>query len=132
MAQRKILCVASDNAVNKRWCMTLTAEGYEVASAARIQHAVQLLSAERFDLVIVGYNFPDAERASLAALARAKYQVPALLVCAFDSDRTIRADEYLAAAESDESLMETVAVVLLRNEKLVGQRRASAKAGQPV
>jgi DNA-binding response OmpR family regulator len=126
MAQRKILCVTSDQSVTKRWCMNLIAEGYDAVPARRAKHASELLSERRYDLVVIGYTFAHDEKLALANVARQKHCIPVLMVCTAESDTKIPADDYISAGESDNSLMEAVAVLLLQNERTAVRNRAAA------
>ncbi len=116
MAQSKILCVVPDENVKRRWSMALVAEGHEVVATRIPKHAQQLLRAEPFNLVVIGFGSTQYEKESLAESARNKYKIPVLVICALTSDFLITANRHLPATVGDDSLVR-VATTLARDSQ---------------
>ena len=117
MAEFKVLCVAHDPILKEQLCGVLASFGYDVWGATRVKHAVALLSAEDFDLLVLGSGFAHAERRALAVRVRDIYQTPVLAVGdAADLD-DVPADGQLYAPYEPEVLV-SAAERLLRKKAL--------------
>ncbi len=108
MAQVKILCVAFDKTLKERLCTLLTRVGYEIVGTTRTKHAMQVLTGNEFDLIILGHRFPKKERRELSALARHKYEIKVLLMCDGSSDDEVPADDVVYALHGTDALLNAV------------------------
>jgi DNA-binding response OmpR family regulator len=111
MPKRKILCVSFDRTVSENWCATLKEVGYDVTETTNVKEAVELLSRESFDAVIVGHRFPVKERYVLAVEAREKSNTPVLLVCGARPDSEIPATSRVYALEGSAGLLSALAAL---------------------
>ena len=89
MPERRILCGCFDRTVSENRCTTLKEAGYDVTPTTSVKGASELLSRERFDVVIVGHRFPAKEKYVLAVEAKEKSNTPVLLVCGAARDSEI-------------------------------------------
>ncbi len=105
MAERKVLCVSFDKTVSDSRRDILTRGGYVVTAITSTEEALQLLERETFDLVVIGHRFPKPNKQELAALARAEWKTPVLLVCGASAETEIPADARVYALEGAEGLL---------------------------
>jgi DNA-binding response OmpR family regulator len=108
MAEFKVLCAAHDPILKEQLCSALASFGYDVWGTTRVKHAVALLSAEDFDLLVLGSGFACKEKRELSIRVRDVYQTPVLLVGdAADLD-DVSADGQLYAPYEPEALVGAV------------------------
>jgi DNA-binding NtrC family response regulator len=62
MAEKKILCVSFDKLVSDSRRVALNEAGYSVTATIKIEEAMELLGAEKFDLIVLGHRFPKASK----------------------------------------------------------------------
>jgi len=121
MRGQKVLCVSFDLAVSDLRCAALKKAGYSVTATINAREAVDLLSREQFDLVIVGHRFATADKYLLTVEAEEKANIPVLLVCGASADRDIPAAGRVYALEGTAGLL-TAAAALLSGIVATAQR----------
>ena len=124
MRGRKVLCVSFDTTVSDVRCAALREAGYAVIGTTRVKEALDLLSREEFDLVIVGHRFPKADKYVLTVEAEEKENTPVLLVCGASADRDVPAAGRVYALEGTPGLCAAAAALL--PEKVGGAQRVAA------
>ena len=112
MRGQKVLCVSFDLAVSEIRCAALRGAGYAVAATISVEKALDLLSRERFDLVIVGHRFATADKYLLTVEAEEKANTPVLLVCGASADRDIPAAGRVYALEGTAGIISAAAALL--------------------
>jgi len=118
MRGQKVLCVSSDITVSNIRCAALKQAGYAVTATIHVEEALELLSRQTFDLVIVGHRFSKADKDLLTVEAEEKENTPVLLVCGAFADKDIPAEGRVYALEGMEGLI-TAAANLLSRELVV-------------
>jgi DNA-binding response OmpR family regulator len=124
MREHKVLCVSFDTAVSDIRCAALKQAGYAVTATIDVKEALQLLSREKFDLVIVGHRFATADKYLLAVEAEEKANIPVLLVCGASAGKDIPAAGRVYALEGTAGLL--MAASALLSEKMGRARPAAA------
>ena len=124
MPERRILCVSFDRMVSENRCAALKEAGYDVAATTTVKEALELLSRERFDAVIVGHRFPTEEKYVLAVEAKEKSRTPALLVCGAARDSEIPATRRVYALEGSAGLVSALSALLLAEAEARSQAAA--------
>ncbi len=124
MREQKVLCVSFDKAVSDIRCAALKESGYAVTATIDVKEALDLLSREKFDLVIVGHRFAKADKYLLAVEAEEKVNIPVLLVCGATAERDIPAAGRVYALEGTPGLL--TAVSALFSEAKGGAQQAAA------
>jgi DNA-binding response OmpR family regulator len=124
MRGQKVLCVSFDKAVSDIRCAALKEAGYAVTATIDVKEALDLLSRERFDLLIVGHRFAKADKYLLAVEAEEKADVPVLLVCGTSAERDIPAAGRVYALEGTAGLLTAAAALL--SGRVGGAQRAAA------
>jgi len=81
MNHQKVLCVSFDRAVSDIRCAALKEAGYAVTATINVNEARDLLSREKFDLVIVGHRFATADKYLLTVEAEEKANIPVFRFC---------------------------------------------------
>jgi len=112
MRGQRVLCVSFDLAVSDIRCAALRGAGYAVTATINVEKALDLLSRERFDLVIVGHRFATADKYVLTVEAEEKENIPVLLVCGVSADRDIPAAGRVYALEGTAGLLTAAAALL--------------------
>lgn len=112
MRGQRVLCVSFDLAVSDIRCAALRGAGYAVTATINVEKALDLLSRERFDLVIVGHRFATADKYVLSVEAEEKENIPVLLVCGVSADRDIPAAGRVYALEGMAGLLNAAAALL--------------------
>lgn len=87
MSKKRILYVDDDEAMLRIVAATLPGlAGVEVVTAATGDHALALLGSHRFDLVLLDYELPDVDGASLCAEIRARIgaSLPVVFLSGFE------------------------------------------------
>lgn len=108
----KVLCVSFDMTVSDIRCAALREAGYAVTGTTRVREALELLSREAFDLVIVGHRFPTPDKYVLTIEAEEKENTPVLLVCGASADKDIPAAARVYALEGTAELCSAAAALL--------------------
>jgi DNA-binding NtrC family response regulator len=110
MPERRILCVSFDRIVSENRSATLKEAGYDVTATTNVKEAVEWLTQEKFDAVIVGHRFP-AEEYVLAVEAKEKSNTPVLLVCGATPDSEIPATSRVYALEGSAGLLSALSAL---------------------
>ncbi len=85
----KILLIEDDPTFAKIVTTFLTKKGYQVSSASNLQSGQQLLSSEKFDLLLLDYRLPDGIGLELIAKMGTQFPVlPVVIITSFDDVRT--------------------------------------------
>jgi DNA-binding response OmpR family regulator len=111
MPERRILCVSFDRTVSENRCATLKEAGYDVTPTIRVKEALELLSRESFDAVIVGHRFAAEEKYMLAVKAKEKSNTPVLLVRGAARDPEIPAASRVYALEGSAGLLSALSAL---------------------
>jgi DNA-binding response OmpR family regulator len=114
MRGQKVLCVSFDMTVSDIRRAALKQAGYAVTATTDVKEALDLLSREEFDLVIVGHRFARADKDLLTVEAEEKENIPVLLVCGASAERDIPAAGRVYALEGMEGLLSEAATLLSR------------------
>ncbi|WP_437538566.1 response regulator [Sorangium sp. So ce726] len=86
-SKRRVLVIDDEPAIRETLDTFLSFEGYEVATAASGEAAVEQVKGEPFDLVITDLRMPGmGGDETLAALKRIHPNVPVIVVTAYASD----------------------------------------------
>jgi len=105
MQQHKVLCVSFDMMVSDARRAALKTAGYNPIATTRVREALELLSRERFDLVIVGHRLSVEDKYLLTIEAKEKSDTPVLLVCGATPDPEIPASARVYALEGTAGLV---------------------------
>jgi DNA-binding response OmpR family regulator len=124
MRGKKVLCVSFDKAVSDIRCAALKEAGYAVTATIDVKEALDLLSRERFDLLIVGHRFAKADKYLLAVEAEEKANIPVLLVCGASPEKDIPAAGRVYALEGTEGLLTATSALL--SEQMRSAQKAAA------
>jgi len=124
MRVQKVLCVSFDLTVSNIRCAALRGAGYAVTATINVGKALDLLSRERFDLVIVGHRFVTADKYLLTVEAEEKENIPVLLVCGVSADKDIPAAGRVYALEGTAGLLTAAAALL--SKKVGGAQPVAA------
>jgi len=87
MSKKRILYVDDDEAMLRIVAATLPGlAGVEVVTAATGDHALSLLGSDRFDLVLLDYELPDVDGATLCAEIRTRVgaSLPVVFLSGFE------------------------------------------------
>lgn len=112
MKERKVLCISFDKSVSDIRCVALKEAGYTVTATIDVKEALDLLSREKFDLVIVGHRFASADKYLLAVEAEEKANIPVLLVCGVSAEKDIPAAGRVYALEGTTGLLAAVSSLI--------------------
>jgi DNA-binding response OmpR family regulator len=112
MREQRVLCVSFDRMVSDSRCAALREAGLNVTATTSVNEALDLLSREKFDLVIVGHRFPREEKYLLTVEAEKKSDTPVLVVRGAVSDSDIPASARVYALEGIPGLMAAVSALL--------------------
>lgn len=81
-----ILVVDDESSIRTVLRITLESSGYTVTDAANGQHALRLIKTVRFDLIVLDYNMPIIDGASvMAELAQLDQRPPVIVLTAYGS-----------------------------------------------
>ena len=105
MPSRKVLCISFDKVVSDSRCSSLREAGYEVTAITNIDEAMDLLSRETFDVVVLGHRFSKDEKYLTAAQAKEKSNAPVVLVCGGTPESEIPATSRVYALEGNAGLL---------------------------
>ena len=111
MRERRILCVSFDRIVSENRSATLKEAGYYVTATTNVKEAVEWLTQEKFDAVIVGHRFPAEEQYVLAVESIEKSNTPVLLVCGAKPDSEIPATSRVYALEGSAGLLSALSAL---------------------
>lgn len=127
----KILLIEDDPTFAKIVTTFLTKKGYEVRSASNLQSGQQLLSSEKFDLLLLDYRLPDGIGLELIAKMGTQFPVlPVVIITSFDDVRTAvksiqsGAFEYIIKPINPDELLLVIESALTKKEP--SKKRESA------
>ena len=86
MNQKKILCVEDEAAIILPLRYALEREGWQVSWTTTGTQALQLLSQQGFDFIILNVGLPDINGFEVCKQLRQKYQTPLLFLTACDDE----------------------------------------------
>jgi DNA-binding response OmpR family regulator len=109
MPERRVLCLSFDMTVSESRRTSLTQAGYVVWATNRVKEALEWLSREQFDLVVIGHRFSSEDKYIVAVEAREKSGTPVLLVRGASADSEVPATGRVYALEGTEGLLAAVA-----------------------
>jgi DNA-binding response OmpR family regulator len=112
MPEQRVLCVSFDKVVSDSRSAALRAAGFSVTATTRIKEALDLLSRERFDLVVVGHRFSTEDRYVLTVEAQEKSDTPVVLVCGASPDSDMPASARVYALQGNEGLVAAALALL--------------------
>ncbi len=112
MSAARILCVSFDAAVSGIRCLALRAAGYAVTPATKVADALELLSREQFELVLIGHRFSHEEKRSLAHMAKEDCKTPVLLVRGASVEADIPVDAFVYALDGTSGILKAVQSLL--------------------
>jgi DNA-binding response OmpR family regulator len=116
-----LLLVEDDEAIRRSLTRGLVEQGATVSTASTAVEAIQALSVEKPDAVVLDLGLPDLDGADVLALIRAQSDLPVLIATARDGDREMvrlldaGADDYLVKPFSAAQAMARVRAVLRRS-----------------
>jgi len=105
MPSRKVLCISFDRVVSDSRCSSLRGAGYEVTASTNIDEAMDFLSRDRFDVVILGHRFSKDEKYLVAAQAKEKLNTSVVLVCGATPESEVPATSRVYALEGNAGLL---------------------------
>lgn len=112
MHRRKVLCVSLDKTSSDDPYAVLTEADCDIVATGDIQDALQLLSRERFDAVVIGHRFHREEKYALAVEAKEKWNIPVVLVCAAAAELEIPVTCRVSALGGHAGLLSAVSEVI--------------------
>ncbi|WHP07644.1 two-component system response regulator CreB [Acinetobacter corruptisaponis] len=122
MNQKQILCVEDESAIVLPLRYALEREGWQVSWANTGTQALQLLSQQGFDFIILDVGLPDINGFEVCKQLRQKYQTPLLFLTARDDeiDRVvgleIGADDYCSKPFSAREIVARIKAIWRRME----------------
>lgn len=119
---RRLLLVEDDPAIGRLLARFLGIAGYAVTRAATQAEALQLLLAQRWELLLTDKNLPDGSGVTIATAAREQFDdLPIVLMTAYPEPlRATSIDGYLAKPFKSLPLV-------LSTLELAAERRAMAR-----
>lgn len=112
MHRRKVLCVSLDKTSSDDPYAVLTEADCDVVATGDIQDALQLLSREKFDAVVISHRFHREEKYALAVEAKEKWNIPVVLVCSATAELEIPATCRVSALGGHAGLLSAVSEVV--------------------
>ncbi|MCH7384993.1 MULTISPECIES: two-component system response regulator CreB [Acinetobacter] len=122
MKQKQILCVEDEAAIVLPLRYALEREGWQVSWANTGTQALQLLTQQSFDFIILDVGLPDLNGFEVCKQLRQKYQTPLLFLTARDDeiDRVvgleIGADDYCSKPFSAREIVARIKAIWRRME----------------
>jgi DNA-binding response OmpR family regulator len=124
MPSRKVLCLSFDKVVSDSRCSELREAGYVVTASTNIDEALDLLSRNTYDVVIVGHRFSKDEKYLVAAQAKEKVNTSVVLVCGATPESEISATSRVYALEGIAGLLSALSRLFTAED--AAQPRAAA------
>ena len=114
MEKKRVLVVDDDEAMRIALRKLLVEEGYEVVDVDGAKSAQNLISLERFDLVISDIRMPEMNGIELLLFIKRTKPIPVILITGFSEltetqeAYTLGADEFIPKPFKREELLEAV------------------------
>jgi two-component system, OmpR family, alkaline phosphatase synthesis response regulator PhoP len=125
----RILLVEDEDNIRETVKLNLELEGYEVVSVANGKKALENLTGQHFDLLLLDVMLPEVDGFSIAEQVRlTNREMPILMLTAKDAaqDRVTGlkkgADDYLTKPFNLEELLLRVSILLRRSQRVKGER----------
>ena len=118
--KKRILVADDDSQIREIVSLLLSAEGYDIITAADGSHVVELAD-ETVDLYILDVNMPGLSGLMAAAQIRKQYETPIIFLTAYsgESDKvmgfSVGADDYIVKPFSNAELLMRVRAILRRS-----------------
>lgn len=123
----RILVVEDDLALSAGLCFELDNSGYITVAAYNCRKAQQLISEDRFDLVLLDVNLPDGDGFDLCrAIKQVRPELPVIFLTANDLEQNVLdgfdlgAEDYVTKPFNMQILLRRVDVALRRSNKAAG------------
>lgn len=133
----RILLVEDEDSIRNLVRLNLEMEGYEVVTTANGRKALDLISGQHFDLLLLDVMLPDVDGFSITEQVRlTNPTVPILLLTAKDTaqDRVAGlkkgADDYLSKPFHLEELLLRVGKLLRRSQRVRGENIDAVEFGE--
>ncbi|MDE5698079.1 MAG: response regulator transcription factor [Lachnospiraceae bacterium] len=127
----RILVVEDDLALSAGLCFELDNSGYITVAAYNCRKAQQLISEDRFDLVLLDVNLPDGDGFDLCrAIKQVRPELPVIFLTANDLEQNVLdgfdlgAEDYVTKPFNMQILLRRVDVALRRVNKAAGEASA--------
>ncbi|MDE6620364.1 MAG: response regulator transcription factor [Lachnospiraceae bacterium] len=124
----RILVVEDDLALSAGLCFELDNSGYITVAAYNCRKAQQLISEDRFDLVLLDVNLPDGDGFDLCrAIKQVRPELPVIFLTANDLEQNVLdgfdlgAEDYVTKPFNMQILLRRVDVALRRSNKAAGE-----------
>lgn len=124
----RILVVEDDLALSAGLCFELDNSGYITVAAYNCRKAQQLISEDRFDLVLLDVNLPDGDGFDLCrAIKQVRPELPVIFLTANDLEQNVLdgfdlgAEDYVTKPFNMQILLRRVDVALRRVNKAAGE-----------
>lgn len=117
---KQILLVEDDSAIAEPLCYALRREGWQVHWQSTAQGALQLLSSQTFDCLILDVGLPDMDGFDLCRQIRQTHQTPLLFLTARNDEieriigLEIGADDYCAKPFSPREIISRIKAIWRR------------------
>ncbi len=127
MEKKRVLVVDDDEAMRIALRKLLVEEGYEVVDVDGAKSAQNLISLERFDLVISDIRMPEMNGIELLLFIKRTKPIPVILITGFSEltetqeAYTLGADEFIPKPFKREELLEAVNLCCNAGSALAGQ-----------
>jgi len=128
----RVLVVDDEPALLRAVGAALKARGYEVATVATAQAAIDAIAVEAPDVVVLDLGLPDLDGIQLLRMLRSVSDVPVIVATARDDDQDViqaldaGADDYVVKPFSTPELLARLRVALRR------RRAGEGEPGDPV
>ena len=126
-----ILLVDDDKTIVSNLTEFLMSEGFTVKSAAGQEEALEMLDAERFELVLLDISLPDGNGFSLCSAIKTDYKIPVIFLTASGDEYStvtgfnLGADDYVAKPFRPRELISRIKNVL----RLTGNAGTTVRLG---
>ena len=129
MSEERVLIVDDEPSIRKFLRVTLASQSYKVIEAASGQEALDRVSAEKPDIVVLDIGLPDINGIEVTGLLRKWTQIPIIIlsVRGAESDKVAALD-----AGADDYLTKPFTVGELLARLRANLRRATKKDSEPV
>ena len=129
---KKILVVDDEKPISDIIKFNMVKEGYEVVTAFDGREALEMIEAERPDILILDLMLPEMDGLEVARTIRKTSNVPIIVLSAKDSEfdkvigLEIGADDYMTKPFSNRELQARVKAILRRTDLTIENQEAEA------